>query len=195
VYCLIFYIWELQLKKRRALSIRIEEGGTVKNNYWVILFISSFFCIVSSNLVLASGKGETMMPDFSLPSVSDETIITNGDFKGKVLLVNFFATWCPPCLKEIPTLVGLQKNYAGQNFTVLGFSVDKKENMAALKKLMTKTEVNYPVALADPKTKKEFGATFLPMTFLIDKKGMIVKSYFGERKSSVFEKDINELLQ
>ena len=166
----------------------------MKNKFWAVLFISSFFCIVSSNLALASGKGETLMPDFSLPSVPEGTIINNEDFSGKVLLVNFFATWCPPCIKEIPALVSLQKNYAGQDFTVLGFSVDKKENMKALKKLMTKTKINYPVVLADKNNKKEFGATFLPMTFLINKKGVIVKSYFGERKRSVFEKDINELL-
>lgn len=167
----------------------------MKNNFLAILFVSLFFCMISSSSALASGKGETVMPDFSLPSVTDGTTINNDDFNGKVLLVNFFATWCPPCIKEIPALVSLQKNYAGQDFTVIGFSVDKKENMKALQKLMTKTKINYPVVLADQKNKKEFGATFLPMTFLINKKGMIVKSYFGERKSSVFEKDINELLQ
>jgi len=167
----------------------------VKNDYWAILFMSLFFFIVSSSPVLADGKGNEMMPGFSLPSVSGGTMISSDAFKGKVLLVNFFATWCPPCLKEIPTLVSLQKKFEGQDFTVIGFSVDKKENMPALIKLMKKTEVNYPVVLADLETKKKFGATFLPMTFLIDKKGVKAKSYFGERKFSDFEKDINELLQ
>jgi len=167
----------------------------VKNNYWALVFVGLFFLIISSSPVLASEKGNELMPGFSLPSVSDGTMIGNDDFKGKVLLVNFFATWCPPCLKEIPALVSLQKNYGGQDFSVIGFSVDKKENMAALKKLMAKTKINYPVVLADPETKKEFGATFLPMTFLINNKGEMVKSYFGERKFTVFEKDINELLK
>lgn len=167
----------------------------MKNNYWATLFVSLFFCIVSSSSVIASGEGNELMPDFSLPSVSDGTMIDSDDFKGKVLLVNFFATWCPPCLKEIPILVNLQKNFAEQNFSVIGFSVDNTENMEALKKLMTKTEINYPVVIADEKAKKGFGANLLPMTFLIDKKGVRVKSYFGERKSSVFEKDINELLE
>jgi peroxiredoxin len=167
----------------------------VKKNFWKIVFIGLFLFIISSSWVLAAGKENEMMPAFSLPSVSGGTMIGNDAFKGKVLLVNFFATWCPPCLKEIPTLVSLQKKFADRDFTVVGFSVDKKENMAALKKLLKKTEVNYPVVLADPETKKEFGATFLPMTFLIDKKGVKVKSYFGERKFSVFEKDINELLE
>jgi len=167
----------------------------VKNNLWAMVFIGLFILIISSSSVLAAGTESEMMPDFSLPSVSDGTMLGNDTFKGKVLLVNFFATWCPPCLKEIPTLVSLQKKFADRDFTVIGFSVDKKENMAALKKLMKKTEVNYPVVLADLETKKEFGATFLPMTFLIDKKGVKAKSYFGERKFAVFEKDINELLQ
>ncbi len=167
----------------------------VKNNYWALVFVGLFFLTISSSTVFAGEKGDELMPDFSLPLVSDGTMVDNNSFKGKVLLVNFFATWCPPCLKEIPTLVNLQKKYAGQDFTVLGFSVDKKENLAALKKLMTKTKINYPVVLAPPETKKEFGATFLPMTFLINKKGAIIKSYFGERKFSVFEKDINELLK
>ena len=167
----------------------------VKNNYWAIVFVGLFFLLIGSSSVLAGEEKNEMMPDFSLPSVSDGTMIGNDVFKGKVLLVNFFATWCPPCLKEIPTLVNLQKKFADRDFTVVCFSVDKKENMAALKKLLKKTEVNYPVVLADPETKKEFGATFLPMTFLIDKKGVKVKSYFGERKFSVFEKDINEQLK
>jgi len=167
----------------------------VKNNYWVIVFVGLFFLIIGSGSVSADGKDNEMMPGFTLPSVSDGTMVDNNDYKGKVILVNFFATWCPPCMQEIPILVDLQKKYMGQDFTVLGLSVDKKENLAALKKLMTKTKINYPVLLADPKTKKEFGATFLPMTFLIDKKGVKVKSYFGKRKFSVFEKDINELLE
>jgi len=167
----------------------------VKNKYWATLLVSLFFFIASSGSILASGEGNELMPAFSLPSVSDGTMIDSADFKGKVLLINFFATWCPPCLQEIPILVNLQKNFAGQDFSVLGFSADNKENMGALKKLMAKTEINYPVGLADQKTKKDFGAIFLPITFLIDKKGMKVKSYFGEQKSAVFEKDINELLK
>ena len=90
----------------------------MKNNYWAILFVSLFFCMMSSSSVLASGDGETLMPDFSLPSIPEGTMINSDDFSGKVLLVNFFATWCPPCIKEIPALVSLQKNYAGQDFTV-----------------------------------------------------------------------------
>jgi thiol-disulfide isomerase/thioredoxin len=167
----------------------------MKNNYWATLFVSLFFFVVNSCSVLANEGENEVMPDFSLPSVSDGTMIGSDDFKGKVLLVNFFATWCPPCLKEIPILVGLQKNFAEQGFSVIGFSVDNKENMEVLKKLMANTGINYPVVLADEKTKKGFGANLLPMTFLIDKKGVRVKSYFGERKSSVFENDINELLK
>ena len=167
----------------------------MKNNYWKPIIAILFFLIACSTSVLASDDGKEMMPAFSLPSVTDGKIISSEDYRGKVLLVNFFATWCPPCLKEMPTLVNLQKNFTGQDFSVIGFSVDKKENMKALEKLMAKTGVNYPVVFADPKTKKKFGATFLPMTFLIDKKGRQVKSYFGERKSSVFEKDINKLLK
>jgi peroxiredoxin len=166
----------------------------VKNNYWAALLVSFSFFIISSSFVLGSGEGNELMPDFSLPSMTDGTMVDSDYFKGKVLLVSFFATWCPPCLKEIPILVSLQKNFAEQEFSVIGLSVDNKENIEALKKLMIKTEINYPVLLADQKVKKGFGASLLPMTFLIDKKGVMVKSYYGERKISVFEKDINELL-
>lgn len=74
----------------------------MKNNYWATSFVSLFFFVVSSNSVLASEGENELMPDFSLPSVSDGTMIGSDDFKGKVLLVNFFATWCHPALKRSP---------------------------------------------------------------------------------------------
>jgi cytochrome c biogenesis protein CcmG/thiol:disulfide interchange protein DsbE len=167
----------------------------MNNHYWATIFVSLFLLTISGGPVLANEGGDELMPEFSLPTVSDGTIISSDDFKGKVLLVNFFATWCPPCIKEIPILVDLQKSYEGKDFSVIGFSVDKEENKQLLKKLMAKTGVNYPVVLTDQNFKKEFGAGFLPVSFLIDRDGMKVKSYFGERKKSVFEKDINELLK
>jgi len=134
------------------------------------------------------------MPAFSLSSAVDGKTVHSNDFKGKVLLVTFFATWCPPCRQEIPTLIKFQEKYSSRGFSVIGLSVDEKGPKVVVK-LIDKTKINYPVLMADGKVARDFGGIAgIPTSFLIDRGGDIVKRYPGYVPSSLLQKDIKSIL-
>jgi len=111
-------------------------------------------------------------PDFSIQDLQGNTLKL-ADYKGKVLVVNFWATWCPPCRKEIPDFVEAYKELKSEGLEILGLSVDEM-TAPALVEWTRKMGVNYPVALATPEiiTAYEPG-DFIPATIIIDRKGMI----------------------
>ena len=120
--------------------------------------------------------GEHMqMVQFKLESLTDNTVLDSKQLEGQVLLVTFFATWCPPCIQEIPTLIAVQKSFKHKGFSVLAFSVDEG-GPAPLHRLIEKYEINYPVLLADLNVEKGFGGiTGIPVTYLVNRKGELVK--------------------
>ncbi len=136
----------------------------------------------------------TRMPSFALPDVVTGEIVKSSLFEGKTLLITFFATWCPPCIEEIPTLKKLQKAYHKRGFSVIGLSVDQG-GIKGVQKLVKKWSINYPVILADSKTMQRFGGIYgIPESFLINKKGHVVKKYSGYIPQSVLEKDLRKVL-
>lgn len=145
-------------------------------------------------LTAVNGFGGTRMPSFTLPDVVSGKDINSSVFEGKTLFVTFFATWCPPCMEEVPTLIKLQKKYAGDGFTVVGLSVDQG-GAKVVKKLVKKKSINYPVVLADAITMQSFGGVYgIPVSFLVNKKGDVVKKYTGYVPISVLEKDLRKIL-
>lgn len=137
----------------------------------------------------------TTMPHFSLPSAVDGTPINSDSYKGKVTLVTFFATWCPPCIQEIPSLISLQEEFAVKGFTVLGISVDQGGSKI-VKRLIGKTGINYPVVMADSKITRDFGGVVgIPTSFLINQEGHVIKNYPGYVGHDVLTNDIKALFQ
>ena len=133
------------------------------------------------------------MPEFNLPSALDGEVVKSKDFAGKVLLVTFFATWCPPCRQEVPTLIKLQSDYESKGFSVIGLSVDDKKKVVV--KMIKKEKINYPILMAKGKTARDFGGIVgIPISFLVNKQGIIVKRYTGYIPKSLLEKDIKEIL-
>lgn len=132
-------------------------------------------------------------PGWQLKDVNDNTI-RFADFKGKVIILDFWATWCAPCRMEIPGFIALQKKYAQQGLVVVGASVDEG-GASMVKQFMEKLGMNYPVVLADEKMQDQFGGIeVVPTTFIIDRQGHIVKKYFGLTDQSEFEQEIKPLL-
>lgn len=139
-------------------------------------------------------QAATRMPAFDLESVRDGKTISSNAFKGKVLLLTFFATWCRPCLEEVPTLVRLQADMADAGFSVIGMSVDQ-QGPAVVAKFVEKKAINYPVLLAQARTAEDFGGIYgIPVAFLVNKAGNVVKKYTGYVDHQVLEKDIRSLL-
>jgi thiol-disulfide isomerase/thioredoxin len=114
------------------------------------------------------------------------------DLKGKVLIVDFWATWCQPCQKSLPELNDIYRKYEGK-VVVIGFSKDDNED--AVKSFLAKVPVSYPVAMSNRKVEEMFGGILgLPTSFLIDKNGRIVRRFLGYVPPDILEENIRRLL-
>lgn len=133
-------------------------------------------------------------PDFALKSAKDGKTVKLSDYKGKVRIVDFWATWCPPCRGEIPHFVSLQKQFGKKGLQVIGLSVDR-EGPEVVNKFAKEQGINYVSLMADEKVIGDYGGIRgIPTTFVIDRDGNIVKKYVGGTDEAVFEKDIKDLL-
>jgi len=117
------------------------------------------------------------------------------DFKGKPLLINFWATWCPPCLEEIPFLVELADKYRDDGLVILGISTD--DTPEQIKPYATELKMNYPVlvGLDQPDVERAFGAMWaIPVTIFVKKDGNVCKKHQGTQTKEFFESHIKALL-
>ena len=132
-------------------------------------------------------------PDFSLQALNG-TPVSLSEYKGKVVLLNFWATWCDPCRREIPRFVDLQKKYAGRGLQIVGISLD--DDAKAVPPFYQEFKMNYPVAIGDEKLAESFGNVLgLPVNFLIDRDGRIAVRHLGEAKFPELENEIRALLR
>jgi thiol-disulfide isomerase/thioredoxin len=117
-------------------------------------------------------------------------------YRGKVILLNFWATWCPPCRMEIPELVKLYKKYRplGVRFIVLSVQFQEHRSQEYFENFIKKYSMNFPVGLASPKTLMDYQINPIPTTFLIDKNGKIALTMVGRQPLHQFEQGLNELL-
>jgi len=135
------------------------------------------------------------VPSFSLPSVPDKKPVDIMDYRGKVVLVTFWATWCGPCVQEIPSLISLNEEFGPQGFSVIGISMDQG-GARVVKKMMDKTGINYTVAMGNSKVSRDFGGIFgIPTSFLIDRSGKILKRYTGYVSHDVLARDISKAIK
>jgi cytochrome c biogenesis protein CcmG/thiol:disulfide interchange protein DsbE len=131
-------------------------------------------------------------PDFKLAGI-DGKPVTLADSKGKVILLNFWATWCGPCRAEIPDLIELQNKYK-DHLQILGLVVDD-DDPEAIKKFVGKFHINYPVALATDDLRLEYGGIpALPTSFVLDAEGRVVQKHEGLRDPVLYETEIRSLL-
>jgi len=131
-------------------------------------------------------------PDFKVAGL-DGKDVTLADSKGKVILVNFWATWCGPCRAEIPDLVELQKKYKDR-LQILGLVVDD-DDQDAIKEFAEKFGINYPVAIASNEIRMQYGGIpALPTSFMLDAEGRIVQKHEGLRDPVLYETEIRALL-
>ncbi len=159
-----------------------------------VVLVLSFFLILAGPLS-SRANAVVAMPEFSLSSVVNGKTVNSESFKGKVLLITFFATWCPPCRQEIPNLIQLHKDLGPQGFSVIGLSVDEG-GPKIVAKLVEQEKINYPVLMADRSTARSFGGIAgIPTSFLVNRKGNVVKKYPGFVPHSLLEKDIKAVLQ
>ena len=123
------------------------------------------------------GKAPSLAPEFSLKTLSGEEMSLSM-YKGKTLLIDFWATWCGPCREAIPHLVHLYKTYQGQGFEIVGLSMDKGDPKT-VDHFVKSLDIPYPIAIAPEEIARAYGVNGLPTTVLIDKEGKIREKIVG----------------
>ena len=133
-----------------------------------------------------------MAPNFVLTSTTGKNIKLS-DYRGKVVIVDFWATWCPPCRKGIPDLIELQKQFKN-NLVVIGISLDQNTKADVIP-FMKKIGINYPVVYGDNQVVMDYGSiNAIPTSFVIDQNGKIVDKHIGLVPKSEYVNKIKEIL-
>jgi len=132
-------------------------------------------------------------PDFSLPQLNGDPLQLSA-YRGKVVLLDFWATWCEPCRVETPHLVELQNKYGAQGFQIIGVSMD--DSPEPVRDFYRQFQMNYPVVMGTAKVGESYGGVLgLPIAFVIGRDGRIYTKHIGATEASVFEKEVTELLR
>ena len=169
---------------------------TKKPRTWIAKLLMAAALVLVSVAAQADGGAQAGKP---APALSGKTLagkpVSLAGFKGKVVLVDFWASWCAPCKEEMPVLQKLNKKYGGQGFTVLGVSVDNEEDKA--KEFIKKMGVTFPImhdkghAIAE-----RYKPAKMPTSFIVDREGKIRFVHEGFEKADIakFDKEIKSLL-
>ncbi|MCS7024766.1 MAG: TlpA family protein disulfide reductase [Bryobacteraceae bacterium] len=139
-------------------------------------------------------KDRKPAPDFTLKDIHGRDVKLS-DYKGKVVLLNFWATWCGPCKIEIPWFIDFEQRYKDRGFAVLGVSMDE-DGWDSVKPYLEARKVNYRVVIGNDQVADQYGGvSSLPTTFLLDQSGRIASVHVGLVSKSVYQDEIEHLLQ
>jgi cytochrome c biogenesis protein CcmG/thiol:disulfide interchange protein DsbE len=142
-----------------------------------------------NNAIDASASNSA--PDFELVDLNGETI-TLSDYEGKVVFVNFWATWCPPCRQEIPGFVEVYEKYKDEGLVILGVAVSDRENK--VKEYVKSNDMTYPCAMGTNQIVKDYEpGNAIPATIIIDRDGKIHHKHVGYMEKSQVEDIFKEL--
>jgi peroxiredoxin len=132
-------------------------------------------------------------PDWELTDLSGK-MVRLSDFKGKVVVMNFWATWCQPCSKEIPWFIDLQRKYSGNGLVVVGVSLDEG-GPEVVKPFAVKRGISYPVVMGTDEVAAKYGdVQAIPTTFIINREGNIAAGHEGLVDEATLESEIKPLL-
>jgi cytochrome c biogenesis protein CcmG, thiol:disulfide interchange protein DsbE len=149
--------------------------------------------VVADTPARPAGTLNTIAPDFMRTDLSGRPLQLE-QFRGRVVLLNFWATWCGPCITEIPVFSRWQRRYGDAGLQVIGVSMDDDES--AVKRFVAKHNVSYPILMGDAKLGESFGGVFgLPQSFLIDARGRIVLRSVGEPNMEALRSQIEGLIR
>lgn len=158
---------------------------------------AAVFLLTSFAALHAETVAPTPAPAWKLKDVNGREV-SSEQFKGKVMVVDFWATWCGPCREEIPGYVALQKKYGRDKLAVIGVSVDQ-QGPGVVKKFIERNKVDYQIVMADDDVVAAFGGAegiqYIPTTFIIDREGRIRDRKSGAEPTAEFEQRLAKYLE
>jgi thiol-disulfide isomerase/thioredoxin len=167
-----------------VLAVALVTGLYFVNRYWIVASLRP-------QAALTAGD-HPQAPTISLTAI-DGKRLDLADYKGKVVVLDFWATWCGPCREEIPGFTVLQEKYASQGFSVIGISMDDEPGPVA--QFYKEFRMNYPVAVGNQRIGELYGGIFgLPTTFLIGRDGRIYAKHTGGINPAIIEGEVQQLL-
>jgi len=139
-----------------------------------------------------TAQQHSIAPDFSLPQLNGQFLQLSA-YRGKVVLLDFWATWCTPCREEIPHLVELQNKYRDRGLEIIGVSMDDSPD--PVREFYQRFQMNYPVVMGNADIGERYGGVLgLPIAFIIDRDGRIYAKHIGATEASVLEQDVRTVL-
>ncbi len=167
------------------VMIAVVAGLYLINRYWIAP-------ATKQSLKSTPSANRPLAPTFTATDINGRKLDL-ADYRGKVILLDFWATWCGPCRIEIPGFVKLQETYREQGLVVIGVSED--DSVEPVREFYREFSMNYPVVMGEGKISELYGGIVgLPTTFLIGRDGRIYSKHMGATDVSVFEQEIKELL-
>jgi peroxiredoxin len=159
--------------------------------FLVLAAIAGFYAL-QRRPVRTKSSAQRIAPDFTLPQLSGQPLTLSG-YRGKVILLDFWATWCEPCRVETPFFVDLQGKYGSRGLQIIGVSMD--DTADPVQGFYQQFKMNYPVVMGNAQIGEEYGGVLgLPIAFLIDRDGRIRSKHMGATDASVFEREVTALL-
>ena len=164
------------------------------------ILISAILVLVAAGLYVRVHRGgstrapqqHSAAPDFSLPELNGQTLQLS-TYRGKVVLLDFWATWCDPCREETPHLVELQNKYRDEGLQIIGISMD--DSPEPVREFYQRFHMNYPVVMGNAQIGELYGGVLgLPIALVIDRDGRVYAKHIGATDVSVFEQDVRGLL-
>ncbi len=182
---------------KRIVQLRSSAAGRALRIFLAATMLVAAGCGASAKApqggnVIRFVRNPDAAPEFQLTTLDGKPLSLESA-RGKVVLLNFWATWCGPCRAEIPDLIALQEKYAGK-LQIIGLMVDE-DDAGLVKQVVTRTGINYPVALTSPEIRIKYGGiAALPTSFVLDTQGRVVQKHEGLRNPALYEAEIRALL-
>jgi thiol-disulfide isomerase/thioredoxin len=159
-----------------------------------LVIVAAFVLALPLSAHAILGKGEPAPPIKVVTTAAQNVTLAN--YKGYVLVIDFFATWCEPCRRSIPHLIAMNGKFNKQGLQILGLSADDADDSILVKGFIADKGINYPVAMANEDLLADYGVRSLPTLFVINKKGVVVEKYqgFNDEIAASMEALIKKLL-
>jgi len=168
-----------------------------------IFYIISIIIVITAISITYNNKAAPVIdktgksaPNFTLKDINGKTV-TLASNKGNVVVLEFFATWCPPCKDSIPHLNNLNAKYKAKGLIVYGINLDGNTDAATLKKFALENNVQYEILLSDDSTGRLYNINSIPVTYIINKKLNVVNVYIGfsSNLEDIIDKEVEALLK